>query len=203
MLLEYLIKGTLIGIIFGIPAGAIGALTIQRTLEHGYFSGLMTGLGSSVADTVYAAICVLASAVVSGFLKRYEMPITVFGGMVILILGIFTLRKKTGKVEDKKPPKAWIYFGSSIAIALMNPGMMLLFWFACSLLKVAGPYTSVQSFGIIVGSFIGTFLWWLLICGLIEKMRSRITDHIYIVLNRILGVILILFGIGVIIEAII
>jgi putative LysE/RhtB family amino acid efflux pump len=61
----------------------------------------------------------------------------------------------------------------------------------------------VQSFGIIVGSFIGTFLWWLLICGLIEKMRSRITDHIYIVLNRVLGVILILFGIGVIIEAII
>ena len=52
MLLEYLIKGTLIGIIFGIPAGAIGALTIQRTLEHGYFSGLMTGLGSSVADTM-------------------------------------------------------------------------------------------------------------------------------------------------------
>lgn len=202
MLLEYLVKGTIIGIIFGIPAGAIGALTIQRTLEHGYISGLMTGLGSSIADTFYAAICILASAVVSGFLTRFEMPITVFGGIIIFLLGFFTLRKKSDKVNDQKPPKAWIYFGSSVAIALMNPGMMLLFWFACSLLKVAGPYTMIQSLGLIIGSFMGTFLWWLLICGLIEKKREQITDHVYILLNRILGVLLIVFGLGVIIKAV-
>lgn len=29
-------KGLLIGLIFGVPAGAIGALTIGRTLEKGF-----------------------------------------------------------------------------------------------------------------------------------------------------------------------
>ena len=38
---EYLIKGFLIALIFGIPAGAIGALTIQRSLKNGFIAGFM------------------------------------------------------------------------------------------------------------------------------------------------------------------
>ena len=33
---NYLIRGFLIGLIFGVPAGVIGALTIQRTLRGGF-----------------------------------------------------------------------------------------------------------------------------------------------------------------------
>lgn len=33
MIFILFIKGMLIGLIFGVPAGAIGALTIQRTME--------------------------------------------------------------------------------------------------------------------------------------------------------------------------
>ena len=54
MLENYLIRGLLIGLIFGVPAGAIGALTIQRTLNGGFSAGLTTGLGSSAADLLYA-----------------------------------------------------------------------------------------------------------------------------------------------------
>ena len=50
MLENYLVRGRLIGLIFGVPAGSIGALTIQRTLNGGFAAGLSTGLGSSAAD---------------------------------------------------------------------------------------------------------------------------------------------------------
>ena len=36
MILGYFFRGLLIGLVFGVPAGAIGALTIQRTLEKGF-----------------------------------------------------------------------------------------------------------------------------------------------------------------------
>lgn len=49
-MLELFLKGLLIGIVFGVPAGAIGALTIQRTLEGGFLYGFLTGMGSSAAD---------------------------------------------------------------------------------------------------------------------------------------------------------
>ena len=53
MIWEYVVKGILIGLIFGVPAGAIGALTIQRTLERGFLAGLLTGTGSSAAELLY------------------------------------------------------------------------------------------------------------------------------------------------------
>lgn len=39
LLENYLIRDLLIGLIFGVPAGAIGALTIQRTLRGGFWAG--------------------------------------------------------------------------------------------------------------------------------------------------------------------
>ncbi len=56
MIAGYFLRGLLIGLVFGVPAGAIGALTIQRTLEKGFFSGLITGAGSSAADLIYSCV---------------------------------------------------------------------------------------------------------------------------------------------------
>lgn len=50
-------KGILIGLIFGVP---VGAMTVQRTWEHGIRAGLFTGMGSSVADCIYAGTGSLA-----------------------------------------------------------------------------------------------------------------------------------------------
>lgn len=54
--MEYLLKGILIGLLFGLPVGAVGALTVQRTWRLGVKAGLLTGLGSSVADCFYACV---------------------------------------------------------------------------------------------------------------------------------------------------
>ncbi len=41
----FLVKGILIGLIFGIPVGAVGTLTVQRAYQHGFGAGLKTGMG--------------------------------------------------------------------------------------------------------------------------------------------------------------
>ena len=39
------LKGILIGLLFGVPVGAVGAMTVQRIWEHGIKAGLLTGTG--------------------------------------------------------------------------------------------------------------------------------------------------------------
>ncbi len=87
MLENYLIRGLLIGLIFGVPAGAIGALTIQRTLNSGFSAGLVTGLGSSAADLLYACVGIFGLTLVSGFLTEYQRPVSLLGGLLIVALG--------------------------------------------------------------------------------------------------------------------
>lgn len=76
MIESYLLRGLLIGLIFGVPAGAIGALTIQRTLYGGFFA---TGLGSSAADLLYACAGVFGITLVSDFLIRCQRSISLPG----------------------------------------------------------------------------------------------------------------------------
>ena len=55
-MIGFLLRGILIGLLFGVPAGAVGAMTVQRTWSSGVKAGLLTGLGSSVADCFYASV---------------------------------------------------------------------------------------------------------------------------------------------------
>ena len=42
MLENYLMRGLIIGIVFGVPAGAVGILSVQRVLSQGAAAGLVT-----------------------------------------------------------------------------------------------------------------------------------------------------------------
>ena len=81
-------KGILIGLIFGLPVGAVGAMTVQRTWEHGIKAGLLTGMGSSVADCIYAAIGVFGLTIISAFLLQCQGAIHLVGGTIVLFMGI-------------------------------------------------------------------------------------------------------------------
>lgn len=90
----------MIGLLFGMPAGAVGAMTAQRTLNYGMKAGLLTGLGSSAADCIYACIGVFGLTLISDFLMKYQGILNLAGGGLILWMGIRLLRTKNGKVKN-------------------------------------------------------------------------------------------------------
>lgn len=94
MIAEYICKGLLIGFIFGVPAGAIGALTIGRTLEKGFAVGFLTGMGSSAADLIYSCVGVFGITVVSDVLSAGQNIFQGTCGILILLLGFGVLCKK-------------------------------------------------------------------------------------------------------------
>ena len=48
-MINYFAKGLLIGVIFGIPVGVVGVLTIKRSITYGAIAGLLSGIGCSVS----------------------------------------------------------------------------------------------------------------------------------------------------------
>ena len=94
MELTFLYKGLIIGFSVAAPVGPIGILCINRTLNKGYISGLITGLGATTADLIYGLIAGLGSTVISGFLLDYKVWLQVFGLIFLLYLGVKTLSRK-------------------------------------------------------------------------------------------------------------
>lgn len=195
MLRNYLIRGLMIGLIFGVPAGAIGALTIQRTLKSGFPAGLATGLGSSAADLLYACVSIFGMSLVSVFLTKHQRPISLLGGLLIVALGIHIFRQKPQRrQQESNRTKLPLCFASSFAIAVTNPATVLSFLMAFTAFEITGEQTAVESIKLIAGIFWGTFCWWLALSGITAAFRSRIDHRVYQLLNWILGCFMFIFG---------
>lgn len=132
-MVSYLIKGILIGLLFGMPVGAVGAMTVQRTIAHGTKAGLLTGLGSSAADCLYACVGAFGLTLISDFMIKYQTVINVIGGILILIIGFGLLCRRSeeiGNIPQKQTADGIKMFLSSFAVGIINPAMC--FTAACS-----------------------------------------------------------------------
>lgn len=196
MIWVYVVKGIVIGLIFGVPAGAIGALTIQRTLEKGFAAGFLTGAGSSAADLLYSAVGIFGIAMISDFLTKYQNGFQIVGGVLIIALGISILRKKErpAGAQETKGNLAFCFL-SSFGTAVMNPATILSFMVAFTAFEIDGRVSAAEGVCLALGILAGTLGWWLILSGGVSLFRERITDRIYRWLNTILGSFMLLFGI--------
>lgn len=196
------LRGLMVALIFGVPAGAIGALTIQRTLRGGFWAGLVTGLGSSTADTLYACIGAFGVTMISDVLLRYQTPFRVAGGLFIGALGIAIFRKPAAAQQgDEKALRLPACFASSLLIAVANPATILAFFTAFTALGITQAPTAQESLLLVLGIAVGTTLWWAALSGLAAVFRKRITPNVLAILNRLLGSLLVLFGLYALIQA--
>lgn len=204
MIIEYFWKGLLIGLIFGVPAGAIGALTIGRTLEKGFAAGFLTGMGSSAADLIYSCVGVFGITVVSDFLSARQTMLQATGGILILLLGFgIFCKKEPVMVQNESKGTLAFCFLSAFTTALVNPVTVFSFMAAFAAFGIHGGLSVKQGADLIIGILIGTLCWWLILSGIAAYFRDRITGKIYRWLNCILGCLMTGFGIVMIIQGII
>lgn len=193
-IMECLLKGILIGLMFGVPIGAVGAMTVQRTLERGFGAGLMTGLGSSAADCLYACVGVFGLTFISDFLLKYQIIITVIGGVFVLIMGISQLVKKNAENAPQKSAEGAKMFLSSFTVGITNPAAILTFLFAFTYFGISEISGTLNGISLVAGVFIGTYIWWTDLSGVVCIIKRRSGDKALPYMNKIFGVILILFA---------
>ncbi|MDE6727407.1 MAG: LysE family translocator, partial [Oscillospiraceae bacterium] len=165
--MECLFKGILIGLMFGVPIGAVGAMTVQRTLDRGFGAGMLTGLGSSAADCLYACVGVFGLTLISDFLLKYQVIITVIGGVFVLIMGISQLFKKPVENASQKSAEGAKMFLSSFAVGITNPAAILTFLFAFTYFGIAEISGALNGILLVAGVFIGTYIWWTALSGVV------------------------------------
>ena len=191
----YLLKGILIGLIFGIPAGAVGALCVQRTLQSGMKSGIITGLGSSAADCFYAVVGAFGITIISDFLTRFKIPINIVGGLLILAMGISTLLKKQSETTNGEAKANYrTMFLSAFSVGITNPAAVLTFLFAFSYFGIDGKLGAANGIALVAGVFLGTLIWWITLSAIARKIKEKFGEKGFKGLNKIFGIIMIGFG---------
>lgn len=200
------LKAILIGLAASIPLGPLGIVCIQRSLSKGRWSGFAVGVGSSIADTFYAAIALFSVSFISDFLDRNREWVMLIGGIVILFIGIQIALKNPIK-EVREPGKA-IGTGlvhdmfQGLLMTLTNPGALVLMLglFAFFGLDLGDGYRYIDVLAALGGIFVGTATWWFLLSSGISLFRKRFRLRQMLVINRISGAVIALIGLASVVE---
>jgi threonine/homoserine/homoserine lactone efflux protein len=193
----FLVRGLIIGFSIAAPVGAIGILCIRRTLSEGRASGFLSGLGAATADALYGCIAGFGLTMISTFLVDQRFWIQLVGGVFLLALGVKTLRSVPAeRAAAASGVGLAASYVSTLFLTLTNPMTILSFAGIFAALGVAETGGDVSAATLLVlGVFIGSAAWWLLLSGGVGLLREKISAGVLRWTNRLSGAILLVFGI--------
>lgn len=198
MELTYFLRGLAIGFSIAAPVGPIGVLCIRRTLADGRASGLVSGLGAASADACYGFVAAFGLTFISTFLIDQKLWLHLIGGAFLCYLGVRTFLAppaapaQTPKTENSSLVAAYT---STVFLTLTNPMTIISFAAIFAGLGLAGARGDYATAAIlVVGVFLGSAAWWLLLSGAVALLRSRIDLRALQWVNRISGGVISAFG---------
>lgn len=197
MNLPFFLKGLLIGFSIAAPVGPIGVLCIQRTLTNGRVIGFLTGLGAATADAVYGAIAALGLTNISNLLINQQHWLRLGGGTLLIYLGLRTfLAIPSNTVINIERTNFLNAYITTFFLTLTNPLTIFSFLGIFAGLGIAanpeGDFADAIS--LVVGVFIGSTIWWLVLSTMTTLIERRLTTKSMIWVNRISGIIILGFG---------
>jgi threonine/homoserine/homoserine lactone efflux protein len=206
---SFVLKGLIIGFSIAAPVGPIGVLCIRRTLAEGRAYGFVSGLGAATADGFYGTVAALGLTLVSAFLIDQANWLRLIGGAYLCYLGVKTFRSQPApsyparragdalgeRAADAKGRGLLGAYTSTLFLTLTNP--LTIFAFVAIFAGVGAEAAAGNTLGalnVVLGVFLGSCSWWLILVTLTSLFRSRLNTTGLVWVNRVSGLLILGFG---------
>ncbi len=200
--IQLLLTGVVVGFLVAAPVGPVAVLCIQRTLLDGRLTGYATGLGATLADTVFGALAVLSVGAVESFLTDNRMVIQGLGGGILVVLGGHavwksrTLSHTAVSHAHTTGHETLVHaFATAFAVTLFNPITFIAFISLFAAIHVLEAIDGlIDSWVVIFGILAGAAAWWFILATISAWLRSSFTGKGLAWLNAGSGLIILVFG---------
>lgn len=207
-----IIEGFVAGLTLSLMFGPAFFTLIQTSLERGFRPAFRLAFGIFLSDSLLVAISFLGAS------RLFSDPaaskiIGVVGGIILVLIGIYTFRKKVQlqKVmenhgEEIRMPSHWKCFFKGFFTNMANPATWI-FWFV-SVGTISAKYTTeageVVHFRVILFFLmtLGTvFAMDTLKSFVAHRIKKFINARTVGIVNKVVGVLLVLFGIYLLVSS--
>ena len=190
-------NGFLFGLLLCVLIGPVFFALIQNSIEKGFWSGVFMAAGVALSDVFYIVITYFGvSQLIES--ESFEMWLGGIGGLTMLGFGLFNLFKPVAKtgvnpvlVNNKNRFRQILkgFFLNGI-----NP-FVLFFWISIvSKVSIDFQYSNNQALGFFVTLVLTVFIVDVLKSHFATKLREIVTARLMKIMNRVVGVALILFA---------
>ena len=195
MLLIFLLKGIVVGIVIAVPVGPVGVMCVRRTIFASRLAGLISGVGAATGDAMFGFIAAFGLTFISDLLIGYQQWLRVAGGVYLIWVGGSALLAPP-EITPRSPRSAEIRdFVSTFALTLSNPITILVFLGVFSAIGLSGEEATLDRAAILVlGVWLGSLLWWLTVSFGLGRLFRAFEPRYLGWINRGSGTILLVSG---------
>ena len=199
-----ILKGLGLGLILALSVGPVIFTIIKQSINNGIKGGLSFVAGVWLSDIVLVLLSNFFSGLVT-YLLEYKNTIAVVGSLFLLIMGVYYIFfKKVQLAEDNDLLKKFSTSDftkialSGFLINTLNPGVII-FWLINATTFAATNTLSERTiiFSICLIVNIIADLIKIMMAG---KIREKLTPRHIVLINKISGSILVLFGLGLLLN---
>jgi len=194
--LELLIKGMIAGLMIAAPVGPVNILCIHRTLTYGWKSGVICGIGAAAADMFYGGVAGFSISLVIQFLVREQFWINLVGSILLVVIGVSYCFKQPNPLTLQNEVSSTVYSNLRLTflMTLTNPTTVVSFLAVLAALGVREHRVWWLTIFLVVGVFLGSMAWWVLLSSIVNRFRDRFNGRLLLLMNRIAGLAMIVFG---------
>ena len=198
--MKIILNGIQLGVVLAFLIGPVFFSIIQTSVENGFWKGALVALGVSISDIIYVVVCYF------GLVQFFQNPqfrtyMAYIGGGILILFGLYYLIIKSRRSLQTTTPesgerKKYRYIIKGLIINGLSP-MVLIFWIGTiSVASLDFGYTKGVEFFIFFAAVLMTVLATdLLKAYLAGKLRRLVTPKTIMVMNILLGLAMIGFGV--------
>ncbi|WP_296928943.1 LysE family transporter [Porphyromonas sp.] len=200
LIIEYILQlvgGIIIGLCISAPMGPAGILCLRRALEQGRRAGVITGIGATLGDLVYAIMTYLFTGILLDYIDRNMVPLRIVASL--LFIGFATyLYFSTPRLEVSQRVVAKInqrnlsHLASGFLLTIPNllivPVYVVLFSQFNFVYPLGEPPYGMFALGLI-SIALGALIWWLFITYIATRLRDLVSQRNLRIFNRIFALV--------------
>ncbi|MCF6359193.1 MAG: LysE family translocator [Cyclobacteriaceae bacterium] len=191
-------NGLAFGLIFIFSIGPAFFLLIQTSIEKGFKQAVLVAIGISIADILYVVM------ILKGITSLLENPDVRFwagvtGVSLLIIFGLFSFFKNpkiNTKSENHTPEGKIKSVGTGFLFNLFNPSTVIFWLSLVSIVEINFGYTGHQKLLFFSGVLATILSTDITKSFLAQKLKRFLTLRTIGILNKIVGIILIGFGVS-------
>lgn len=192
-------EGITMGLLLSVMVGPVFFTLIQNSITHGFKYAIALAAGILLSDFFYVLVTYFGISLLTQF-PNFEWYLAIFGGFVLVGFGISSFFKKikdrpiTGGLPVRQSSKRTAFL-KGFGINGINP-FVLLFWISIAgLVAINDDYDRFDIGVYYLGILVTVFVFDLLKAFVAKQLKVFVTPKVMVLMNKIVGVVLLLFGI--------
>jgi arginine exporter protein ArgO len=158
--MDALAAGILAGLAVAIPLGAIGVLIVDLGVRGGFRPAFMAGLGTALADGLYATVAAVAGLAVGAWLAPAERAIALVAAGALAAVGIYGLiALRREPAARALPPADHRLVARFLALTAVNPATAATFAGLIVGLPAVAHASAPGKAAFVVGAFGASLAW--------------------------------------------